>query len=281
MRLGGPIFESSKNPVALAKAHRALGYRAAYCPNVDIKDAAQIKAIQDAFAAEDVLIAEVGAWCNLLAVDEAKRQKHFTFVCERLALADAVGARCCVDYIGTLAPNSDFGSDPANLTASTFHLAVETVQRIIDEVKPARTFFCLEMMQWLYPDSPDAYVELLRAVDRPAFGVHLDPVNLVVSPRIYFDTTALLRECFHKLGPHIRSCHAKDITLRGELALHLDEVIPGAGNLDYRTYLTELSRLPGEVPIMLEHLTTPEQYTQARNHLLDICKEEGIPTEHA
>jgi sugar phosphate isomerase/epimerase len=116
-------------------------------------------------------------------------------------------------------------------------------------------------------------------VDRPAFAAHLDPVNIVISPRIYFDTAALLRDCFTRLGPWIVSCHAKDITLRGELALHLDEVPPGLGNLDYRTYLAELNRLPlaDPPPLMLEHLASAEQYAQARDRLLALARELQIP----
>ena len=45
---------------------------------------------------------------------------------------------------------------------------------------------------------------------------------------------ALIRECFEKLGPYIVSCHAKDIVLHHQAALHFDEIIPGEGQLDER-----------------------------------------------
>ena len=49
---------------------------------------------------------------------------------------------------------------------------------------------------------------------------------------------------FAKLGPHIRSCHAKDITLREDNYIpQLDELRPGLGSLDYSVYLRELSKL--------------------------------------
>ena len=60
------------------------------------------------------------------------------------------------------------------------------------------------------------------------------------------------------------------------MSLHFDEVRLGTGNLDYRTYLTELNRLPGEIPIMLEHLPSAEEYTLARDHLFSLGKELGI-----
>jgi len=248
IRLGGPIFDPPNDPEELARAHLACGYRAAYCPEVSPLDRDYISELRRAFEKHDIVITEAGAWCNLISVNNSERKKNFKYVSECLALADEIGANCCVDFIGTLDPHSPYGPHPDNLSRATFELTVDTVRQVLDEVKPRRTKFALEMMQWTFPDSVDSYVELIAAVDRPSFGVHMDPVNLIVSPRQYFDNEVLIRECFHKLGKWIVSCHAKDIILRNKLSLHLDEVRPGLGNLDYETYLTELNRLPGEIP---------------------------------
>jgi len=118
-------------------------------------------------------------------------------------------------------------------------------------------------------------VNLLRAVDRKSFGAHLDPVNLVCSPRLYFATGRLIKDCFAKLGPHIKSCHAKYIILRDGLTVHLDEVRPGQGNLDYPVFLRELNRL-GDVPLMLEHLDGEEDYRSAAAHIRAVAAAEGI-----
>ena len=119
------------------------------------------------------------------------------------------------------------------------------------------------------------WLALIRAVDRPTFAAHVDPVNLVMTPRTYFNTGALIRECFEKLGPWIVSCHAKDITLHHEAALHLDEVQIGEGNLDYQTYLGLLDQMPREVPLMLEHLEAP-QYAVARDRIFAVGDEIGV-----
>lgn len=276
IRLGGPILDPLNDPEELARAHVACGYRAAYCPEVSLSDKNRIREIRRAFEKYDVLIAEVGAWCNLISVNNSERKKNFKLVSERLALADEVGARCCVDFIGTLDPHSLYGPHPDNLSRATFDLTVDTVRQVLNEVKPRQAKFTLEMMQWTFPDSADSYLELIRAVDHPSFAVHMDPVNLIITPRQYFDTGALIRECFEKLGRWIVSCHAKDIVLHNKLSLHLDEVRLGTGNLDYRTYLTELNRLPHELPLMLEHLSSVEEYTMARDHLVRLGRELGI-----
>jgi sugar phosphate isomerase/epimerase len=276
IRLGGyGVPVTSEDPHDIARAHREIGYRAAYCPPVDISDRARLSAITRAFAAEDVEIAEVAAWGGVVQPDPATRKAARARVAERLAVADEVGARCAITYIGTLGDDSDYGPHPDNLTCKGFDAFVEAARDIIDAVKPKRAKFTLEMMQWLLPDSAEVYLELLHAIDRPAFAAHLDPVNLIVSPRQFYDTTALINRCFEVLGGHIVSAHAKDITLRGQLSLHLDEVIPGRGGLDYRTYLAGLARHAPGVPLMLEHLK-PADYPEARDHIRKLAADIGI-----
>ena len=131
------------------------------------------------------------------------------------------------------------------------------------------------MEQYSLPDSVDIYARLIRAVDRPAFAAHVDPVNLVLTPRTYFDTGTLIREIFVKLGPWIVSCHAKDIVLRHQLALHFDEIIIGEGMLDYRAFLTELDRLGRDVPLMLEHLDDKD-YAVARDAIFRVGDAVGV-----
>jgi sugar phosphate isomerase/epimerase len=128
----------------------------------------------------------------------------------------------------------------------------------------------------MYPDSPDSYLRLIQAIDRKAFAVHLDPVNLICSPQRYFNNTALLQECFAKLGPQIKSCHAKDILLKGNLTVHLEEVRPGLGQLDYRTYLRELTRLETNAPLMIEHLSDEDEYRLAAEYIRSVARSEEL-----
>jgi sugar phosphate isomerase/epimerase len=276
IRLGGPVFLRSEDPAALAREHRRLGYSAAYCPNVSLKDADHLRAVEKAFAAENVVIAEVGAWKNMLDPDAAKRKDAVEYVTERCALADAVGARCCVDIAGSFNPTVWYGMHPKNLSKEFFDATVENCRRVIDAVKPKRTKFSIEMMPWSLPDGPDAYADLLRAVARPAFAVHLDVCNAINSPRRFYESGELIRECFRKLGGSIASCHAKDLQWVPEYNVHFAEVTPGRGQVDYRAYLSELSKLPVDVPLMLEHLKTAEEYDEGRAYIRRVGGEAGL-----
>jgi sugar phosphate isomerase/epimerase len=276
IRLGGPVFLKSDDPRELAREHRRLGYSAAYCPEAKAADTARVREIEKAFAAENVVIAEVGAWVNMLDPDAEKRAKNLHYVAERLALAEAVGARCCPDIAGSHNPKVWYGPHPKNLSPEFFDATVENCRRVIDAVKPKRTKFTIEMMGWSLPDSPDSYLKLLRAVDRPAFAVHMDVCNGINSPEKFYRNSEFIAECFHKLGPWIASCHAKDLQWIPELNVHFLEVIPGRGEMDYRTYLSEIAKLPVDAPLMLEHLKTAEEYDEGKRYIMKVASEAGL-----
>ena len=276
VRLGGPIFLKSDDPRELAREHRRLGYSAAYCPEAKVDDSARIREIEKAFAAENVVIAEVGAWVNMLDPDAGKRAKNLRYVAERLALAEAVGARCCPDIAGSYNPTVWYGPHPKNLSQEFFDATVENCRHVIDEVKPRRTKFTIEMMGWSIPDGPDSYLKLIRAVDRPAFAVHMDVCNGINSPAKFYQSAEFIRECFHKLGPWIASCHAKDLQWITELNVHFLEVVPGRGEVDYRSYLTVLAKLSVDAPLMLEHLKTAEEYDEGKRYIMKVAGELGL-----
>jgi sugar phosphate isomerase/epimerase len=274
VRLGGPVFGEYKDPADWIRAVKVEGYSAAYCPVQPGADLQTIRAFEKAAKDADIIISEVGAWSNPISKSEKERKEAIKKCKDALALADQIGAGCCVNITGSRGPQWD-GPDPDNLTRETFDMIVHVTREIIDEVKPVRSFYTLETMPWAYPDSPDTYLQLIKAIGRKQLAAHLDPVNMINSPRRYYDNGAFIKECFTKLGPYIKNCHAKDILLGTHLTVHLDEVLLGTGKLDYKVYLTELSKLKN-VPLMLEHLKTPEEYKQAATNVRAIAKSAGL-----
>jgi sugar phosphate isomerase/epimerase len=104
----------------------------------------------------------------------------------------------------------------------------------------------------------------------------MDVCNGVNSPRRFYDNSKFIDECFRVLGPKIASCHAKDLQWVPELNVHFLEVVPGRGQIDYRSYLRNLAALPTEVPLMLEHLKTAEEYAEGAQYIRRIGVEAGV-----
>ena len=276
VRLGGPVFKKYSNPEEWISALKELNYKAAYCPFNVGAGASEIRDYKNAAQIADIVISEVGAWSNPIDPDETKRNAALEKCINSLQLADEIGANCCVNISGSRNPEKWAGPHENNLTPGTFDFIVETTRKIIDSVKPKNTFYALETMPWAYPDSVDSYEKLIKAIDRKQFAVHLDPVNLVVSPQVYYKNGEMISDAFKKLGPFIKSCHAKDILLKDdELTPHLPEVRAGLGNLNYAVYLRELSKL-NNVPLMLEHLSTADDYNLAAKYIRGVAKENNI-----
>lgn len=225
-------------------------------------------------AADDagLVIAEVGVWRNTLAADPAEREKWIEYAIGQLKMAEKIGAICCVNVVGTpYGPRWD-GGYRDNFSQEAWEDAVQMIQRVIDAVQPTHTKFCIESMPWMIPSSPDEYVRLVRDVDRSAFGVHLDAINMITSPQRYFFNDDFLRECFTKLGPWIVSCHLKDILLKQEYTFQLQECAPGAGTLDIPLYLRLAQEYNPEMPFIIEHLVTDEEYIQSINYVQNLIK---------
>ena len=244
IRLGGPIFLKSDDPGELAREHRRLGYSAAYCPAATIGDGDRVRAIRQAFAAEQVVIAEVGAWRNMLDPDAGKRADNLHYVTERLALAEAVEARCCVDIAGSYNPTVWYGPDPEEPLGGVPRRDGRELPRG-DRRGQAERDEVLDRDDGLEPSRrPGLLPELIRAVDRPAFAVHMDVCNAINSPTRFYRNEAFIAECFATLGRWIVSCHAKDLAWVTEYNVHFKEVVPGKGQIDYATYLRQIAKLP-------------------------------------
>jgi len=276
IRLGGPIFEEVNNdPTAWVKAHKTWGYSAAYCPVDADASPDLIRIFENEANKSNLIIAEVGAWSNPISPDDKQKKDAIELCCKQLDLADRIGARCCVNIAGSRNPEQWDGPHKDNLSKDTFDLIVEVTQKIIDTVKPKRTYFTLETMPWIFPHSVDSYIDLHKAIGRDNFAVHFDPVNLMNSLDNYYNNADIIKHTFEKLGPYIKSCHGKDTILESDLTTHINETQPGLGNLDYSVYLSELSKLK-DVPLMLEHMEKPEQYKAAVKYLQHVAQENNL-----
>ena len=280
MRLGGPLYGEIDSPEEWVAAARKENYSALNAPvgfnpdTVSISDSITA-AFAEAAAKANLVIAEVGAWSNPIDPDSTKAAEAIAGCQRNLDLADRLGAKCCVNITGSRNPAQWDGPHPTNFSRETFDLIVESTRKIVDAVNPSRTFYCLETMPWIFPSSADQYLDLLKAIDRSRVAVHLDPVNMINCPERAYDTGSFIRDCFKKLGAHIKSCHAKDVVLHSKLTLHLDECQPGRGILDYKAFLTALSKLHPDTPLMLEHLPR-EDYPAAATYIRQVAEANNL-----
>ncbi len=102
---------------------------------------------------------------------------------------------------------------------------------------------------------------------------------LINSPNKFWNNTQLIDNAFVLLGPHIVSSHAKDLRWQTEMNVHFVECPLGEGVLDFATLLQRLSRLPNDVPLMIEHLASQTEYENGRDFLYKTAANSGVTLE--
>ncbi len=265
MLLGGTVAGRYGTPAEWEQLLAASHFKAVTAPFTCRTPKDEIAAYCAAAKRQGAVIAEDGVWKNPFDPDPAAAAAALDYAKGQLALADEWGIPCCVNIVGTQSAAGWDAADKSNFTPETYEKIIACIRDIIDSVKPDRAFYCIEPMPWMVPDSPEAYLRLIRDVDRKQFGVHMDFVNMINCPRRYLDAEGFIDECFRTLAPYIKSTHLKDTRMHPtRLTVVLEECSPGEGALDFANVLTIMNRyLPADAPVLLEHMQTFEEYEKA------------------
>lgn len=280
MKLGISSALEHTDPHDWALKHKRLGLECVNFPVDHTAGEEVFMAYKEAADEAGLMIAEVGVWRNTLARDPEERERWIRYAIGQLEMADRIGARCCVNVVGTpYGPRWD-GGYRGNYSPELWKMAVDMIRRIVDSVRPKHTKYSIESMPWMIPDSPDQYLRLIEDVDRDEFGAHLDVVNMITSPERYFFNDLFIEECFEKLDGRICSCHLKDVLLKQEYTFQLEECACGQGTLDIGRYADLASAQDPDMPMIIEHLDTDSEYRDSvmyvRNRLLQLG-DGGVP----
>lgn len=276
MILGLNTTLSHTSPGEWARRNKELGCGAVVMPVNYLAGRTCYMEYANAAKEQGLVIAEVGIWKNMLAADEEERREAMEYSIGQLAMAEEIGAGCCVNIAGTPVPGRWDGGYAQNFTGETWDRTVEAIREIIDAVHPVHTKFTIEPMPWMVPTGPDEYLRLIDAVDRESFAVHMDIVNMINCPERYFFSDDFQKECFDKLRGRICSCHLKDITLLQPFTFMLREVMCGEGELNLELYATLATREREEMPLLLEHLATEENYLKSLKYVQERLKCQAI-----
>ena len=166
MLLGISSCLEHADPRDWASKHVALGLKSVNFP-VSFEDGEDtFMAYKKAADEAGLVIAEVGVWRNTLAADPQERRKWIDYAVQQLRMADAIGAGCCVNVVGTpYGPRWD-GGYRGNFSPELWADAVKMIREIIDTARPKHTKFSIESMPWMIPSNPDEYLRLIEDVDR-------------------------------------------------------------------------------------------------------------------
>ena len=266
MRLGTSSPLKHNTPEEWVANQIKLGCKTVVFPVQSNEPEKKIIAYKEAAKKAGLSIAEVGIWRNALSQDARERETNIDYCVEQLRLADFLGARCAVNVAGAFGKRWD-GGYKENFTKEAWDKTVTMVREIIDRADIKNTYFTLEPMPWMFPTGPKEYLRLLEDVGRDRFAVHMDIINMINSADRYFHPEEFVDECFEILGDKIKSCHIKDVHLCDDYTFNLKECGPGDGEFPLRYYVSKINEADEDMPVILEHLNTDNDYIKYMNYL--------------
>jgi len=275
MRLGVYTNLGYNDPIEWARQMKKIGCGSVIFPVDYTHDEKIIKAYVRAAKEYDLVIAEVGVWCNPISLNDGERISSIKRCKEQLRLADYVDANCCVNVAGSTGERWD-GAYKDNFSEEAWYKTVKVIQEIIDDVQPKHTYYAIEPMPCMYPMNPDQYLDLIKCVDRERFAVHMDIFNWITDPNKYFFHEEFMEECFEKLGPYIKSCHIKDIALLKEATFQLKEITCGEGQICLEKYALLAEAYSSDMPMIIEHLSSKEEYIESMAYVRHRLETSGV-----
>ena len=152
---------------------------------------------------------------------------------------------------------------------------IETLKQVAAKAELEGVTVVIETHALTIMDSPETNKEIIDAVGSDRMGVVMDYVNHFQSMSQVYNSTERLNHIFDYMGPISFVAHCKDIRVKSGLVLHIDEEVPGEGELDIVTALQRWHDLYPDGYMLLEHLGN-DRYPYAAANVQRICVEAGI-----
>ncbi len=127
-------------------------------------------------------------------------------------------------------------------------------------------------------DTPQRVRELVDAVGSPALKFNYDPVNFTGTVKQVHDTRIILKQLKEWMGPFTIVAHAKDCALGDALVVHIHEVVPGTGTMNYEMFMKDFQELAPDGFFIIEHLPADEAL-QAQKNVVALAKRYNVPLE--
>lgn len=262
-----------------ARRARAAGFRGAsiFFPKPLEADPRDVQRLNDILAESGLEAAQANGWYEVLVHPDADRRAEGVRGVQALTrLGRAVGAASVYVRPGSLNPRGAWYPHPENRSPAVFDRLVSSLKAAARAAEQEGMLLALEGHVLSPLDTPRRMRDALDAVGSPALKVNMDPVNFIGSLRDVYDTAPVLNELFDLLGGAVIAAHLKDCALEDRLVLHIAEVVPGEGTLDYNLLLTRMQSAQPGVYALIEHLPD-DKVPQARANVLEMARRCGVP----
>ena len=249
-------------------------FRSADIPNVP-PDA--VPRCVELFAAAHLTLVQFGITYDecLFHPDAAVREAAVASVVRGMPTAAALGAQHYLFRPGSLNPAGAWTSHRDNYLPESMTRLVETLKPIAEQAEHHELTLVMETHAVSIMDSPETCRDVVERVGSDRLRIVMDFVNHFQTLRQVYDSAARLNHIFDVMGPVAPMAHIKDIRVQNGLVLHLDEEVPGEGELELGVALKRFDAMYPDGYGLIEHLPV-EKIPLAAANVRQIAAENGV-----
>ncbi len=192
------------------------------------------------------------------------------------ALAARLGANCYLIRPGSRNPAGPWTPHRENHTPEAHALLNRTLQEIANRTAALNVTTVVETHVVSILNTPAVCRQLIESVNSANIRLVMDYVNHFESIDQVYSDTERLNHIFETIGPFAPVCHVKDVAVGNRLVVHLDEAVPGQGELNLALALGLFHAHHPDGYALIEHLG-PDLIPLAAANVRTISKRAGIP----
>ena len=207
--------------------------------------------------------------------DEEVLERVLNKIRRGLEVGRDLGAHVVLIRTGSLNPAGSYSPCRDNHTPESRQRLIQSLREVANKAEAVDTTVVVETHLLTIMDSPETNAQVVEAVGSKRMKVVMDYVNHFQTLHQVYDSSPRLHHIFDCMGSISTVGHCKDLMPSDGLVLHLDEAIPGDGELDIAVALKRWEEFYPDGYMLLEHLPN-EMYPRASANTHDIAAAAGI-----
>jgi sugar phosphate isomerase/epimerase len=207
--------------------------------------------------------------------DTAVREAAIASVQRGMATAASLNAHHYLFRPGSLNPDGAWTSHRDNHLPESMERLIETLKPIAAYAEQHELTLVMETHAVSIMGSPEICREIVEHVGSDRLRIVMDFVNHFQTLLQVYNSEERLNHIFDVMGPVAPMAHIKDISVQNGLVLHLNEEVPGEGELELGVALKRFDELYPDGYGLIEHLPA-EKIPLANANVRRIAAENGV-----
>ena len=242
-------------------------------------DPADVARVKQAFDEAGLVVAQTNGWYEcLINPDDAVRAEGIKGLQALIHIGRQLDTRFVYVRPGSINPNGHWWPHRDNHLPKTFDRLVDSMKKVSAFAQSEGVTLGIEGHVVSTLDTTQRVRDLFDAVGSPALKFNMDPVNFIGTVPDVYDTARILNEIYDVLGKDLIAAHAKDCMILDEHVLHIVEVVPCSGTMNYEVFMRRWEECCPEGYFLIEHLPD-EKVDIARAEIGKKAKAFGITLE--